>query len=244
LNYAAHAAEQGSKLPEQPIIFTMQPGAAANPGDDVVCPAIVLRLDYEGELAIVMGGGGAIAGYCVADDVSARDLQHREKQWTRAKGFDGAVPFGPWVTTVDEVPDPCSLRLRTWVNDELRQDTNTADMIFRPQQVVDFIAEACTLRPGDVIVTGTPSGVGMSMDPLRSRAWARSLTASLNRISVPLVPGTSYTMHTVFIPRRRDGRPTLRRDGARRIFDRSGDTWARGQANRSAVTVRVIGATT
>jgi 2-keto-4-pentenoate hydratase/2-oxohepta-3-ene-1,7-dioic acid hydratase in catechol pathway len=167
LNYAAHAAEQGSKLPEQPIIFTMQPGAAANPGDDVVCPAVVLRLDYEGELAIVIGGGGAIAGYCVADDVSARDLQHREKQWTRAKGFDGAVPFGPWVTTVDEVPDPCALRLRTWVNDELRQDTNTADMIFRPQQVVDFIAETCTLRPGDVIVTGTPSGVGMSMDPPR-----------------------------------------------------------------------------
>lgn len=167
LNYAAHAAEQGSELPEQPIIFTMQPGAAANPGDDVACPPVVRRLDYEGELAIVIGVAGAIAGYCVANDVSARDLQQREKQWTRAKGFDGAVPFGPWLTTLDEVPDPCALRLRTWVNDELRQDTDTADMIFAPQDVVDFIAETCTLHPGDVIVTGTPSGVGMSMTPPR-----------------------------------------------------------------------------
>lgn len=167
LNYAAHAAEQGRDLPQQPIIFTMQPGAAAAPGGDVVCPAVVRRLDYEGELAIIIGGGGSIAGYCVADDVSARDLQRREMQWTRAKGFDGAVPFGPWLTTVDEIDDPCALQLRTWVNGELRQDTSTADMIFPPQRIVDFIAEACTLAPGDVIVTGTPSGVGESMDPPR-----------------------------------------------------------------------------
>lgn len=167
LNYAAHAHEQGKSVPDAPIIFTMQPGAAAAPGDDVVCPAVVRRLDYEGELAVVIGAGGAIAGYCVADDVSARDLQRREPQWTRAKGFDGAVPFGPWLTTVDEVPDPCALRLRTWVNDELRQDTSTADLIFPPQAVVDFINETCALQPGDVIVTGTPSGVGESMDPSR-----------------------------------------------------------------------------
>lgn len=167
LNYSAHAAEQGAQVPEQPIIFTMQPGAAADPFAPVVCPPVVRRLDYEGELAVIIGRSGTIAGYCVANDVSARDLQRREPQWTRAKGFDGAVPFGPWITTVDEVPDPLGLRLRTWVNGEIRQDTSTADMIFSPQRVVDFLSETCALRPGDVIVTGTPSGVGESMDPPR-----------------------------------------------------------------------------
>lgn len=165
LNYAAHAAEQGLEPPAQPIIFTMQPGSGAAPGADIVCPEVVKRLDYEGEMAVIIGAGGTIAGYAVADDVSARDLQKRERQWTRAKGFDGACPFGPWITTADDVPDPCALQLRTWVNDELRQDSSTADMIFTPQQIVDFLSETCTLHPGDVILTGTPSGVGMSMDP-------------------------------------------------------------------------------
>lgn len=167
LNYAAHAAEQGLEPPAQPIIFTMQPGSGAAPGADIVCPPVVKRLDYEGELAVIIGAGGTIAGYAVADDVSARDLQKRERQWTRAKGFDGACPFGPWITTADEVPDACALTLKTWVNDELRQDSSTADMIFTPQQIVDFLSETCTLHPGDVILTGTPSGVGMSMDPPR-----------------------------------------------------------------------------
>jgi len=167
LNYAAHAAEQGLEPPAQPIIFTMQPGSGAAPGAGVRVPAAVRRLDYEGELAIIIGAGGTIAGYAVADDLSARDLQKRERQWTRAKGFDGACPFGPWITTADEVADPCALTLKTWVNDELRQDSSTADMIFSPQQVVDFLAETCTLHPGDVILSGTPSGVGMSIDPPR-----------------------------------------------------------------------------
>lgn len=165
LNYAAHAAEQGLEPPAQPIIFTMQPGSGAAPGADIVCPEVVKRLDYEGELAVIIGARGTIAGYAVADDVSARDLQKRERQWTRAKGFDGACPFGPWITTADAVPDPCALQLKTWVNDELRQDSSTADMIFTPQQIVDFLSETCTLHPGDVILSGTPSGVGMSMEP-------------------------------------------------------------------------------
>jgi len=93
----------------------------------------VKRLDYEGELAVVMGAGGEIAGYAVADDVSARDLQRREPQWTRAKGADGFCPWGPWVTTADEVPDPEDLGLRTWVNGELRQDARTSDLIFGPR---------------------------------------------------------------------------------------------------------------
>jgi acylpyruvate hydrolase len=167
LNYAAHAAETGSELPERPIVFMKLPSSSAPPGGPVRCPDVVKRLDYEGELAIVIGGGGAIGGYAVADDVSARDLQRREPQWTRAKGADGFCPWGPWVTTVDEVPDPSDLRLRTWVNGELRQDSSTSDLIFGCQALVDFIAETCTLAPGDLILTGTPSGVGMSMDPRR-----------------------------------------------------------------------------
>jgi 2-keto-4-pentenoate hydratase/2-oxohepta-3-ene-1,7-dioic acid hydratase in catechol pathway len=167
LNYAAHAAETGRELPERPIVFTKLPSSSAPPGGPVSCPAVVKRLDYEGELAIVMGAGGAIAGYAVADDVSARDLQGREPQWTRAKGADGFCPWGPWVTTADEVPDPEDLALRTWVNGELRQDSRTSDLIFGCREIVDFIAETCTLAPGDLILTGTPSGVGMSMDPRR-----------------------------------------------------------------------------
>jgi acylpyruvate hydrolase len=165
LNYASHAAEQGAELPEKPIVFMKLPSSAAPPGGPIRCPPVVRRLDYEGELCAVMGADGAVAGYCVADDVSARDLQKTERQWTRAKGFDTSCPFGPWITTADEVPDPEDLRLRTWVNGELRQDARTSDLIFGIRTLVDFLQETCTLEPGDLILTGTPSGVGMALDP-------------------------------------------------------------------------------
>ena len=116
---------------------------------------------------MVIGAGGRPAGYAVADDVTARDLQGREPQWTRAKGADTFCPWGPWITTADEVADPHDLRLRTWVNGELRQDARTSDLVFDIPQMVEFIAQTCTLEPGDLILTGTPSGVGMSMDPPR-----------------------------------------------------------------------------
>ncbi|MBW3653505.1 MAG: fumarylacetoacetate hydrolase family protein [Actinobacteria bacterium] len=167
LNYAAHAAEQGKELPEFPIVFMKLPSSSAAPNGTVRCPEVVKRLDYEGELAIVMGADGTIAGYAVADDVSARDLQRREPQWTRAKGADDFCPWGPWITTADAVPDPQNLRLTTHVNGELRQDSSTSDLVFGPEELVDFIAQTCTLAPGDLILTGTPSGVGMSMDPRR-----------------------------------------------------------------------------
>ena len=105
LNYAKHVAETGATAPETPIVFVKVRGSVAPPGGPVRCPAVVKRLDYEGELTIVIGAGGAIGGYCVADDVTARDLQGREPQWTRAKGADTFCPFGPWVTTADEIPD-------------------------------------------------------------------------------------------------------------------------------------------
>jgi acylpyruvate hydrolase len=168
LNYAAHARETGAEPPPAPMIFMKLPSSAAAPNGEVRVPAAAAsRLDYEGELAVVIGAGGAIAGYAVADDLSARHLQKREKQWTRAKGFDNSAPFGPWVTTADEVADPGALQLRTWVNGELRQDSSTADLIFGVQEIVDFLSETCTLEPGDVILTGTPSGVGQAFDPPR-----------------------------------------------------------------------------
>jgi acylpyruvate hydrolase len=167
LNYADHIAETGGTAPDTPLVFTKLPASVVAPGAPVRCPAVVKRLDYEGELAVVMGADGRVGGYAVADDLTARDLQGRETQWTRAKGADGFCPFGPWITTVDEVPDPHSLWLRTWVNGELRQDSSTSNLIFKVPELVAFISETCTLSPGDLILTGTPSGVGMGLDPPR-----------------------------------------------------------------------------
>ena len=126
-NYAAHAAELGNELPKQPMVFMKLPTSSVPPAGPVRCPAIVEQLDYEAELAVVMGADGSIAGWAVADDVSARDLQDAEDQWTRAKGFDTSCPWGPWITTVDELPDARGLRIGSWVNGEQRQDSTTSD---------------------------------------------------------------------------------------------------------------------
>jgi len=167
LNYAAHAAETGGEPPERPIVFLKARNSVAPPGGPVRCPAVVRSLDYEGELTAVIGYDGGVGGYAVADDVTARDLQGREPQWTRAKGADTFCPWGPWITTSDEVGDPGALRLRTWVNEEPRQDASTADLIFGVDDLVAFLAETQTLSPGDLILTGTPNGVGVGMDPPR-----------------------------------------------------------------------------
>jgi 2-keto-4-pentenoate hydratase/2-oxohepta-3-ene-1,7-dioic acid hydratase in catechol pathway len=166
-NYAAHAAELGNELPKVPLVFMKLPTSSVPPAGPVRCPAVVADLDYEAELAVVIGAGGRIAGWAVADDVSARDLQEAEEQWTRAKGFDTSCPWGPWITTLDELADPLGLRIGSWVNGEQRQDGNTGDLIFKPQDLVDFIAQTCTLEPGDLILTGTPDGVGKAFDPPR-----------------------------------------------------------------------------
>ena len=167
LNYADHIAEMGHQPPEWPVLFVKVNTSASPPGNKIVCPDVIKRLDYEGELVVVMGRDGEIAGYCVADDVSSRDLQKREPHWVRAKGADTFCPFGPWITTADEVPDPEALSIRTWVNGELRQDSNTSNLVFGCRELVAFISETCTLRPGDLILTGTPGGVGQGMDPPR-----------------------------------------------------------------------------
>jgi acylpyruvate hydrolase len=167
LNYAEHVKETGATAPEKPIVFVKVRSSITGPGGPIVAPAATEQLDYEGELTIVIGAGGQIGGFCVANDVSARDLQRSESQWTRAKGADSFCPFGPWITTIDEVPSGDDLRLQTWVNGEPRQDTRTSDLVFDCQTLVDFIAETNTLAPGDLILTGTPSGVGLGYDPPR-----------------------------------------------------------------------------
>ena len=166
------------------------PTVGAPPGGPVRCPAVVRRLDYEGELVVVIGAGGRMAGFAVADDVSARDLQGREPQWTRAKGADTFCPWGPWITTADEVPDPEDLRLRTWVNGELRQDVEHRRPDLRRRTSSSTSSpRRCTLEPGDLILTGTPSGVGMAIDP------PRFLAARRRRADRDRAPGRDRAPH-------------------------------------------------
>ncbi len=182
MNYADHVAEMGATPPETPIVFMKLPSSAAPPRAPVPCPAVVKRLDYEGELAVVMGPHGRVAGYAVANDITARDLQKRELQWTRAKGADAFCPYGPWITTADEVPDPHALWLRTWVNGELRQDSSTSNLIFKIHELIAFVSETCTLEPGDLILTGTPSGVGMGLDPPQFLASGDTVRIEIERL--------------------------------------------------------------
>jgi 2-keto-4-pentenoate hydratase/2-oxohepta-3-ene-1,7-dioic acid hydratase in catechol pathway len=163
-NYAGHIAEMGSPKPEKPLIFLKLPLSSVPPGGPVKKPAVVTELDYEAELLFVMGPGNTIAGYAVADDVSARDLQNTEPQWARAKGFDSSCPWGPWITTDIDASD---LHVTTDVNGERRQDARTNDLIFKPDELIEFLAQTCTLEPGAIVLTGTPDGVGAAMDPPR-----------------------------------------------------------------------------
>ena len=184
LNYAAHAAETGATLPQQPIVFTKSPNASTAPGGPVRCPIVVRRLDYEVELVVVIGADSKVGGFAVANDVSARDLQRREPQWTRAKGADTFCPWGPWVTTTDEIGNPEDLRITSHVNGELRQDSRTNDLIFGVDALVAFISETNTLDPGDIILTGTPSGVGMAMDPPRFLETGDVVTCEIESLGV------------------------------------------------------------
>jgi 2-keto-4-pentenoate hydratase/2-oxohepta-3-ene-1,7-dioic acid hydratase in catechol pathway len=175
LNYRDHAAETGAALPTRPLLFAKLPTSVTGAAADIVVPGYTDELDYEGELAVVIGRRvrdaaeeealEAVLGYAVMDDVSARDRQREEPQWIRAKGGDTMAPFGPWITTRDEIPDPQDLRIRTWVNDELRQDGHTADMVFGVAALIAFCSASFTLEPGDVITTGTPAGVGVARRP-------------------------------------------------------------------------------
>jgi 2-keto-4-pentenoate hydratase/2-oxohepta-3-ene-1,7-dioic acid hydratase in catechol pathway len=167
LNYKDHAREMGKKIPEEPLLFLKAPSALNHPGGDVVYPRATKRLDYEAELAVVIGriakdvpendSPSVILGYTCINDVTARDLQAKDGLYARAKGFDTFAPIGPWVETD---LDPSSLRVRCLVNGETRQDGNTREMGASVFRLVEFISHIMTLYPGDVIATGTPPGVG------------------------------------------------------------------------------------
>jgi 2-keto-4-pentenoate hydratase/2-oxohepta-3-ene-1,7-dioic acid hydratase in catechol pathway len=166
-NYAAHAAEFGSEVPEEPLVFLKPSTSVSGPGDPIPLPPISNRVDYEGELAVVIGRIARnvraeetfryILGYTCGNDVTLRDLQKKDDQWARAKGFDGSCPLGPWVET--EL-DPIDVHLETRVNGEVRQSASTSDMVFGVATIIEFVTEFMTLLPGDVIMTGTPEGVG------------------------------------------------------------------------------------
>ncbi|EWY41641.1 hypothetical protein N825_24155 [Skermanella stibiiresistens SB22] len=175
--FDSSSKDKSDAIPEVPIIFTKVPESVIADGDDIRYPEGVSdSIDYEAELAIIIGEGGRgitkeraldhVWGYTIINDVTARDVQGRHKQWFLGKSFDTFCPMGPWIVTADEV-DAASLGVRCWVNDELRQDANTSDLIFDIPTLIETISAGITLRPGDVIATGTPAGVGIGFNPPR-----------------------------------------------------------------------------
>ena len=163
----------GKSPPKEPVIYFKPRTSLAGPFENIVCPKFVTQLDYEGELALVIGKrckdiseDGAldyVAGYFAMNDVSARDIQFVDKQYTRAKGFDTFGPCGPWLTTPDEIPDPCDLRITTKVNGEIRQNSSTKNLVLKVGRIIHSLTKVMTLEPGDIISTGTPSGTGLSL---------------------------------------------------------------------------------
>ncbi len=178
LNYRRHAEEAGLEVPREPVVFSKALTSLAGPDDAVVLPPRSVHCDWEIELGFVIGSTARqvpaatalshVAGYVLANDVSERDWQiHRGGQWMKGKSFDGFGPIGPWLVTADEVADPQALTLALRVNGEPRQHTTTADMIFGVAEIVAYLSSFMTLLPGDLVITGTPAGVGLGMKPPR-----------------------------------------------------------------------------
>ena len=175
LNYRDHAAETGQELPTSPMLFAKWQTCLIGPGEPIVLPTFSEKVDFEAELGVVIGRRGyrvgvddalgIVAGYICANDVSARDLQRLDKQYTRAKSLDTFGPVGPRLVPAAEIPDPQRLRIRSILNGEVMQDSSTSDMVFSVRELIAFITAGITLEPGDLIVTGTPAGVGLARDP-------------------------------------------------------------------------------
>jgi acylpyruvate hydrolase len=175
LNYRDHAAEQKATIPDEPVIFIKPHTTVIGPNESIVKPSFVKKLDYEAELAIVMGRKAKnvpisevesyIFGYTILNDVSARDIQFKDKQWTRGKSFDTFAPTGPCITTVNQLQDTANLSIRTWVNNELRQNSTTKNMVFNVYEIIHHLSKVMTLGPCDIIATGTPAGVGFALKP-------------------------------------------------------------------------------
>ncbi|ACT01857.1 fumarylacetoacetate hydrolase family protein [Paenibacillus sp. JDR-2] len=176
LNYRRHAEETNATIPEYPILFNKFNNTLTGHGHDVPLPRVSSKVDYEAELAIVIGKQAKylpeeenaldhVFGYCCVNDISARDLQMRSQQWLLGKSCDGFSPLGPYLVTADEVGDPNNLAIRTTVNGEIRQNSNTSDMIFHCKEIVSYVSRHMTLLPGDIILSGTPEGVVLGYPP-------------------------------------------------------------------------------
>jgi 2-keto-4-pentenoate hydratase/2-oxohepta-3-ene-1,7-dioic acid hydratase in catechol pathway len=200
VNYADHAAETGSETPPYPTVFAKFANALIADGDPIVLPSASTMPDYEGELAVIIGKAGRhiseedalahVGGYTAFDDVSARDFQGHTSQWTMGKSPDTFAPIGAVLVTADEVPDPQKLTLRTTVSGEVLQEASTADMIFGVQQLIAYLSSTMTLLPGDIIATGTPSGVGVARTPQRFLRAGDTVTVTIDGL-------TELTNHVV-----------------------------------------------
>lgn len=201
LNYRDHAEEQGVELPAAPLFFAKYPTSLIGPGDSIVIPPVVEQADYEAELGVVLGSTvrnvskenalEAVAGYVVANDVSARDLQFTDGQWTRGKSPDTFCPVGPLVPAA-EVPDPHSLPIRAIVSGEVLQDSNTSNLIFSIDEIISYASQTSTLEAGDLILTGTPAGVGVFREPKRLLRDGDTVTIEidgLGELTNPVVAG-------------------------------------------------------
>ena len=202
LNYKDHAEEQGVELPKAPLFFAKYTTALIGPGDPIVIPPVVTKCDYEAELGVVIGSTvrnvsrenalEAVAGYICANDVSARDLQFADGQWTRGKSPDTFCPVGPRVVPASEIPDPHSLGIRAIVNGETLQDSSTANLIFGIDEIISYASQTSTLEPGDLILTGTPAGVGVFRDPQRLLQPGDEVTIEIDGLGAltnPVVAG-------------------------------------------------------
>jgi 2,4-didehydro-3-deoxy-L-rhamnonate hydrolase len=205
LNYRDHAEEQGLALPAFPLLFAKWPTAVVGHGDAIILPSVTSEVDYEAELGVVIGERArgvslerafeVVAGYVCANDVTARDLQFSDGQWTRLKSFDTFCPVGPEIVPASEVGDPQNLRIRCLVNGEPLQDSSTSHMVFGVAEIIAFVSEAITLEPGDLIATGTPAGVGYTRTPPRFLAPGDEVSVEIERVGA------------LTNPVRADGRP-------------------------------------
>lgn len=200
LNYRRHAEESGSKVPDVPVLFSKYNNALAGHREPIPLPSHTTQYDYEVELGVVIGSAARyvperkaldyVLGYCNANDVSARDLQRRTSQWLLGKTLDKFCPVGPYLVTADEVEDPQNLSAKSWLNGELRQNSSTSDMIFTVAEIISYVSQYVTLKPGDLILTGTPEGVILGM---KEQVWMRPgdivsiEVGNLGKLTNPLV---------------------------------------------------------
>ncbi len=192
LNYRDHAEESEMELPKNPLLFAKWTSSIIGDGDNIVLPSFSTDIDYEGELGVVIGkrirdvtpeeGLAAVAGYTCVNDVTVRDIQVEEGQWTRSKSFDTFGPVGPRVVPADEIPNPQNLAIRTYLNGEVVQESSTSNMVFSVGEVIAFASRNLTLEPGDLIAMGTPAGVGEAKKPPRFLRNGDTVTVEIEHI--------------------------------------------------------------